>query len=231
MCLPGVCDKGIAHAEHSCGGGFGDGGSGRVAAALPVTYDFVATGFTVTFGSNPGLMAAIGGGAVTGRITYDSAAGVDNGSVSDPEQVRAALRFPGSLSVTINGTTYESTPPNFVFSDDTDSNVDYIDSSSRVRIGDGLFVGPGGVAQSLFDAFNINVSAFGATTWDGVTPTVAQLNGATIRLASFVGDDYGVRATNVTFSAPVVAPVPLPAGGVLLASVFVGLALMSRRRA
>jgi hypothetical protein len=66
-----------------------------------------------------------------------------------------------------------------------------------------------------------------------LTPTVAQLNAATSREAVFyrgLGVEFAL-ATNVTFSAPVVAPVPLPAGGALLVSVIAGLALMSRRRA
>jgi hypothetical protein len=208
------------------------------AGAAVVTYDFVATDFTVyTIGNIDltkanALMAAIGGGAVTGRITYDTAAGVDVGSYFGPEDFRTThLRFPGSLSVTINGTTYEATPPTFVFSVDKDMDENG-EAFNSFDIGDNPFVGPGESEQELFEAFNINVSASGARTWDGVTPTVAQLNAATDRFASFAfSNNSGVKATKVTFSAPVVAPVPLPAGGVLLVSVIAGLAMMRRPRA
>jgi hypothetical protein len=200
------------------------------AAALPVTFDFVATGFT---GNSASLLAAIGNDPVTGRITYDDAAGVIDGQYIGPDYRETLVRFQGSLSVTINGTTYEATPPTRVYSVDVDSNVDYIDNTNSFYFGDDLFVGPGGVAQSLFENFNIFVSTYAINTWDGLTPTVAQLNAATSREAVFyrgLGVEFAL-ATNVTFSAPVVAPVPLPAGGALLVSVIAGLALMSRRRA
>jgi hypothetical protein len=199
------------------------------AGAAVVTYDFVATGFT---GNSANLLATIGSDPVTGRITYDDAAGVDAGSYSGPEDYRTTfLRFPGSLSITVNGTTYEAAPPTGVFTEDIDSNVDWLDDGNNFYFGDNPFVGPGGVAQSLFEAFNIIVYAGRETSWEGPTPTVAQLNAATSRQALFlIGPDFA-RATNVTFSSPVVAPVPLPAGGVLLVSAIAGLALMNRRRA
>lgn len=203
------------------------------AGAAVVTIDFVATGFT---GTSASLLAAIGSGPVTGRLTIDDASGVDAGSYFGPDYTKTFLRFQGSLSVTINGTTYEATPPTLVFSEDTDIidlTVDYEQTSNNFYFGDNPFVGPGGAAQSLFEAFNIGVNALGATTWDGAIPTVAQLNAATGfgKSASFlIGPDF-VRSTNLTFSSPVVAPVPLPAGGVLLVSAIAGLALMSRRRA
>lgn len=184
------------------------------AGAATVTIDFVATGFT---GTSASLLALVNSAPVTGRLTYDEATRGDAGSYYDSGVNITSVYFLGSLSVTVNGTTYVSTPPTSVFSNDTDSNVDWVDTQNSFRFFDNLIA--------------IEVRASGATTWDGVTPTVAQLNAATSRQALFsIGGDSAL-ATNVTFSSPVVPPIPLPAGGVLLVSAIGGLALIRRRRA
>jgi hypothetical protein len=197
------------------------------AMAGTVTIDFSTGAF---YGDDTDTLAALGGGGMTGSVTYDNADPYYYQSSSDPLVPGADAFYHATITLTVAGETYTSGPGGgTVYSTEADPLPEawYADPGNGMVISSYKYYDEDGNLATLFDGFAIFVTGAVQTSWDGLSPTADEMNAATSNAVFFSGQNYA-RTDGLTFAY--VAPVPLPAGGLLLMGGLAGLGLLRRRR-
>ena len=200
------------------------------ASAAPVTVYFQVNNITATDGTFDALGMSLS--ALSGSVTYDDDYSVGPRSVATSDyEFDYGRQTVLSYTWDFGGFSFNDNSPSVTSDDvyvrDGLANGDRTINDYWRHMVRGIFDGIGGATGSQAYVFGMDRDL---DTFDDLTPTadeIAGLDTLGFRSQFFVGDArYRLMSDDVTFSS--VAPVPLPATGLLLMAAVGGLAAMRR---